>query len=58
MSGLTLKMCLTSNLRAHTLTSLTIPSNIMWEDSDVNRPRGAQEMTDTEILTAQLDNGA
>ena len=32
------------------------PSNIMWEDSDVNRPRGAQEMTDLEILTAQLDN--
>jgi len=32
------------------------PSNIMWEDSDVNRSRGAQEMTDTEILTAQLDN--
>jgi hypothetical protein len=32
------------------------PSNIMWEDSDVNRPRGAQEMTEIEILTAQLDN--
>ena len=32
------------------------PSNIMWEDSDVNRARGAQEMTNTEILTAQLDN--
>ena len=31
-------------------------SNIMWEDSDVNRNRGAQEMTETEILTAQLDN--
>jgi hypothetical protein len=31
-------------------------SNIIWEDSDVNRSRGAQEMTDVEVLTAQLDN--
>ena len=32
------------------------PDNVMWEDSDINRARGAQPMTETEILTAQLDN--
>ena len=26
------------------------PDNIVWEDSDVNRARGAQVMTETEIL--------
>ena len=31
------------------------PDNIVWEDSDVNRARGAEVMTDTEILTAKLD---
>ena len=32
------------------------PDNIIWEDSGVNRSRGAEPMTDLEVLTAQLDN--
>ena len=33
------------------------PRNIMWEDSSVNRARNqGQVMTETEILTAELDN--
>jgi hypothetical protein len=32
------------------------PDNIIWEDSGVNRARGAEPMTDLDVLTAQLDN--
>jgi hypothetical protein len=32
------------------------PSNIMFENSSVNRARGAEEMTDYEELMATLDN--
>ena len=32
------------------------PDNIMWEDSDTNRQRGAREMTELEVLSAELDN--
>ena len=32
------------------------PDNIIWEDSDVNRARGAEPMSELEVLTAQLDN--
>ena len=31
------------------------PDNVIWEDSDVNRARGAEVMSETEILTAKLD---
>ena len=32
------------------------PDNVMWEDSSVNRSRGAEVMTEAEVLTAELDN--
>ena len=32
------------------------PDNVMWEDSSVNRARGAEVMTEAEILTAEIDN--
>ena len=32
------------------------PDNVMWEDSDVNRARGAEPMSEVEVLTAELDN--
>lgn len=32
------------------------PDNVMWEDSDINRARGAEVMTEAEILTAEIDN--
>lgn len=32
------------------------PSNVMWEDSLPNQIRGAEVMTEAEILTAELDN--
>ena len=32
------------------------PGNWVWEDSDVNRARGAEVMTEVEVLTAELDN--
>jgi hypothetical protein len=32
------------------------PDNVMWEDSTVNRARGAEVMTEAEILTAEIDN--
>jgi hypothetical protein len=32
------------------------PSNVMWEDSLPNQIRGAEVMTEAEVLTAELDN--
>lgn len=32
------------------------PDNVMWEDSSINRSRGAEVMTEAEVLTAELDN--
>ena len=34
----------------------TDPDNWIWEDSDINRARGAVPMTEAEVLTAELDN--
>lgn len=32
------------------------PDNWVWEDADVNRARGAEIMTDAELVAAQIDN--
>jgi hypothetical protein len=32
------------------------PSNVMWEDSLPNQIRGAEVMTEAEILTTEIDN--
>jgi hypothetical protein len=32
------------------------PDNVIWEDSSVNRSRGAEVMTEAEVLSAELDN--
>jgi hypothetical protein len=32
------------------------PDNIIWEDSSVNRARGADSMSELDVLSAQLDN--
>jgi len=32
------------------------PDNWVWEDSDVNRARGAEIMSDAELIAAQIDN--
>ena len=41
-----------SHIRAHSVGGSNLASNGIWEDADINRARGAEQMTGTEIAAA------